>query len=174
MWSWEYIILCAVLAVAAFIDVRTHRIPNWLTYPTILLGFSLAFFNGGSALLANHLLGFFAAGLPFLALFLNGSLGGGDVKLMAGVGAFLGFPLALNALLSSIMIGGLFALLILIWQGRILGLAKYAWQTLWHKVGILANPPASLPPHKDKFPFGIAIAIGTALIIVPPGWLQSA
>lgn len=173
MWNWEYLVLCMVLTLAGFIDVRTHRIPNWLTYPTIILGLGLAYFNGGGALLVNHLLGFFAAGLPLLVMFLSGSLGGGDVKLMAGVGAFLGFPLAVNALISAIMVGGLFALLILIWQGRIFGMARYSWQTVWHRVGILANAPAPLPPHKDSFPFGTAIAIGTFLVLAPTLWLQA-
>ncbi len=173
MWNWEYLVLCMVLALAAVIDVRTHRIPNWLTYPTILVGFGLAYVNGGGALLVNHLLGFLAAGVPLLIMFLGGSLGGGDVKLMAGVGAFLGFPLAVNALISAIMVGGLFALLILIWQGRILGMVRWSWQTVWHKVRILAEPPAPLPPHKDSFPFGTAIAFGTFLVIAPTSWLQA-
>lgn len=69
-----------VIAVAfAAFDVRTGRIPNWLTVPALVLGCLL----GGP-------LGTLAGGaLPFW-LWSRGELGGGDVKAMAAIGAWLG------------------------------------------------------------------------------------
>ncbi|MCR9105779.1 MAG: A24 family peptidase [Gammaproteobacteria bacterium] len=164
------LILFGVLLAAAWMDIRVRRIPNWLTYPAILLGLALALLQGGVPLFLNHLLGFFVAGLPMLLLFVSGTLGGGDVKLMAAVGAFIGFPLVFNALISTFMLGGLFALLILIWQGRIFRMTSYAWRSVAFKVNLLSTPPAALPVYKDSLPFGLAIALGSIAVMIPPSW----
>jgi prepilin peptidase CpaA len=170
----EPLILLALLLPAAAIDITRHRIPNLLTYPAILGGLALALAGGGAAALGNHLLGLLLAAFPLYLMFLGGSLGGGDVKLMAAVGAITGFPVAVNALIASILVGGLCAALILIWQGRLLGLARYSWATVWHRVGLAQEPPEPLPRHKDAFPFAVAIAIGSCLVALPPDLLTRA
>jgi prepilin peptidase CpaA len=169
----ELFILTAMLVVAAAYDLRSHRIPNLLTYPAMLIGLGLASVSAGLSGLLNHTLGLLAAGVPMFVLFAGGSLGGGDVKLMAAVGALLGLPMALNALLASIMVGGLCAALILIWQGRLLGMATHSWRSLCHRSGLRAEPPAPLPRHRDSFPFGVAIAIGTLSVTITPDMLAA-
>jgi len=166
-------LLLALLVPATVMDFTRHRIPNYLTYPALVLGLCLAALSWGWTGLGNHLIGTFAAGIPLFLIFLSGSLGGGDVKLMAAVGAIVGFPNALNALLASIMVGGLCAALILIWQGRLWGLVQYAWSTLGYRAGILSQAPQPPPTHRDSFPFGVAIAIGSCLIVVPPTLMGS-
>ena len=147
--------------------MRYHRIPNYLTYTAMIAGLTLGLVSAGTYGFGVHLLGLLAGGLPLYLMFLGGSLGGGDVKLMAAVGAIIGFPAALNALIASILVGGLCAALILIWQGRLLGMAHYSWRMLWHRVGVASEAPAPLPARRDAFPFGVAIALGTLSMALP-------
>jgi len=82
--------LVVMLVIAAIIDWRSRRIPNWLTLVIVLSGL-------GSSLLPGHVTTLGQAGLglvvgfalPFV-LYALGALGGGDVKLLAGIGAWLG------------------------------------------------------------------------------------
>ena len=82
--------LTAMLAVAAFIDWRQRRIPNWLTVVMMASGLAGSLLPGNvippSTAFIGLLVGF---AIPFV-LFVMGALGGGDVKLLAGVGAWLG------------------------------------------------------------------------------------
>jgi prepilin peptidase CpaA len=85
----EVAVLCLV-TVAAGCDLAKHRIPNALVYPGWAVGFALGYATAGVAGLTSAALGFVVCFLPMFLLFVSGSLGGGDVKLMAGVGALLG------------------------------------------------------------------------------------
>ena len=104
------VLLTVVLVTAISADLRSSRIPNWLTFPAM-----------GVALLAHAWLGglqgmiFSLAGLGaglglFLILYFAGGIGAGDVKLMAAVGAIVGPYGALLSGLLAIMVGGLYAL----------------------------------------------------------------
>jgi prepilin peptidase CpaA len=97
-WSHEYLafaLLAAVLLAAAFFDIRTTRIPTKMLYTAIVLGFVLAAacglardgWSGMSMGLGLAGLAFLSAAVPFFLIFHAGGLGGGDVKLMAAVGA---------------------------------------------------------------------------------------
>lgn len=163
--AYPYIAALLLVTAAAYFDISDHRIPNALTYPAWVLGFLFGAVYGGWVGLADAALGFVAAFVPLLLMFIGGSIGGGDVKLMGGVGALLGFPAGLNALISSILVGGFFAAIILLWQGRLLPILKHAASTFWSK---LYPPHVPLPPPKklkDSFPFGVAIALGTYLTV---------
>lgn len=83
--------MIALLTWAAAVDVRSRRIPNWLSFSLMLtgLGQSAAWcrtVDGPGDAFLGLLTGF---ALTF-ALFGLGALGGGDVKLLAGIGAWLG------------------------------------------------------------------------------------
>ena len=104
------VLLTVVLVTAMCTDVRWSRIPNWLTFPA--MGFSLlahAWVGGLQGALFS--LAGLGAGLGlFLILYVTGSIGAGDVKLMAAVGAIMGPYGALLSGLLAIMVGGLYAL----------------------------------------------------------------
>ena len=161
-----HFVVIALVTIAAFFDIRDHRIPNVLTYPAWIIGLVLAGIAAGWYGVANSAIGFAVTFFPLLLMFLGGSIGGGDVKLMGGVGALLGFPAGLNALISSIIVGGFFAAIILLWQGRLVPILKHAASTVWSKI-YRAHVPVDAPPqHKDSFPFGVAIALGTYLTVI--------
>ena len=106
-----------ILLLAAFLDLLTHKVPNILILPSLLLAFLLAYMNGGSGLLLNSILGACVGFLVLLYPYSKSLIGAGDVKLMAVVGAFLGPKLVLLAVLYTSVFGGLIVLIYLTYQG---------------------------------------------------------
>src|SRR3954447_22625979 len=98
------ITLILLVTATALFDLRSGKIPNALTYPACIFGLGLSIAEGGGLGLTNSLAGLAVGFLPFFVLYLSGGLGGGDVKLMAAVGALMGFPFSLNALITSVLV----------------------------------------------------------------------
>ena len=108
---------------AAIFDIRSRRIPNWLNLTGIILGFGL------NALLAypfplegvKHAgVGMLFAFAVYFVLYLIHAMGAGDVKLMAAIGAILASPSNWFRLFIVVaLIGGIFALTLLLAKGRI-------------------------------------------------------
>jgi prepilin peptidase CpaA len=101
--------LIVCLAIAAIIDARERRIPNWLTFGLILAGLARAAAAGSAPQFGHSLLGFLVGGSIPLVLFAISALGGGDVKLLAGIGAWLGagpviLVMAVEAILGLIIV----------------------------------------------------------------------
>lgn len=158
------VLLFGTLTVAATTDVLRRKIYNWLTVPAIAFGLALSFGAGGldgsahSFGFWNHLLGSVVGLLIFFVAYWVGGMGGGEVKLMAAVGAIMGFPFIVGATVWSGLVGAAMAMWVLVWRGQLLGglrrSARYA----------LSLRPAQLPaedPLKVKIPYGVAIAFGT-------------
>ena len=90
---------------AAAEDLRSRRIPNWLTFSLALSGIATSFTAGA---IVGPQLSFagFAVGFALpLVLFLLGALGGGDVKLLAGVGAWFGPGVVFGVFLLAAVLG---------------------------------------------------------------------
>lgn len=108
VFGWTFcLVLLALLVVAAYQDLRRMVVPKWITLPTLALGLLFNLVRGvwltgdGWGLLDGVLvsLGGFAAGFVlFLLMYVLGTCGGGDVKLFAAVGAWVG-PLVVVYLL---------------------------------------------------------------------------
>jgi prepilin peptidase CpaA len=134
-------LLLVFLAAATYTDVRRHKIYNWITYSGIVVALIL---NAVAALLDGWqseqvhwlvpiaiglgdyfggILGDGAAGLLICGftmvvcfVFFPGGVGGGDVKLIAMMGAFLGTSAGLEAMLWTFILGGAMAVISLVWQ----------------------------------------------------------
>jgi prepilin peptidase CpaA len=154
--------LTALACTAAWFDFTTHRIPNWLTVSGLAV-----------ALLLRALVGFSSLGLGLeglglalavsLALYALRAIGGGDVKLLAAVGAFFGFPSAITALATMAVLGGAFALFSMVRRGLLpllifntVDLVK-SWRTLG-RAGELRTLDS---PGALTIPYGVPIAVGT-------------
>src|ERR1700722_6624762 len=86
---WHIWLVTVVLVVAAVIDGWMLKVPNWITIPMIIAGWAFNIYTGGWAGLAWSLLGT-AVGLGLLLpLYAIGGMGAGDVKLLAGIGAWV-------------------------------------------------------------------------------------
>jgi prepilin peptidase CpaA len=97
--------LLGMLCIAAVIDWRHRRIPNWLTFLMALSGIASSFMAGAVAHPSQVIPGLFVGfAIPFV-LFAMGALGGGDVKLLAGVGAWVGPILVVKIFLAAAIVG---------------------------------------------------------------------
>ncbi len=157
-------LLFPVLTAAAVWDWRARVIPNWLTLSALLVALGLAALPGGIDLVAS--LEGAALGLGFgFVLFVLGALGGGDAKLFAAVGAFLGPLSFLYALLAVILVGGAMALVAVVRKGALratlgnMGLIVLSLVTF----GLAGRRVTLSSEGAIAVPYGIAIAIGTVI-----------
>jgi prepilin peptidase CpaA len=167
----KHIVVIGVVLTAAIIDVRTHRIPNILT------------FGSAAAALVYHA---WAAGIPglgvsaggwavgvalFLPMFLLRGMGGGDVKLLGAVGAWLGPMAVLYAGLYSVLAGGVLALVVGGMHGYLRKAFANIWGLLglWRTAGIQPLPGLTIEDSVGpRLAYGVAIAAGTVATV----WLK--
>ena len=154
----------AMTILAALLDWRSRRIPNWLTVPGFISGVTLhTVLNGWHGLQ-------FALGGGVLALFLLlplvllRALGAGDWKLMGAVGAFLGPVFFVFVFFGSVLASGIMAVVQMYRAGRVVETFRNMWTLVkgFFAFGLKKNPQISLDnPRLLKLPFGVAVAAAT-------------
>ena len=164
--------LLALLLAAAVYDVRFRRIPNWLT-----LGGAIV------AVVMNTVIGPPLAGLGFtlqglavafgfyMVLYVLRAMGAGDVKLMAAVGALVGWQRWLGIFFVTAILGGVMAMLLILARKRV-------QSTFWNLGFILTELKSGRPAYLGKeerdvrspkavgLPHGAVIAVGTVFYLV--------
>ena len=151
----------AVMALAALLDLTSRRIPNALTVTAVALGLLLRVPLGLHAVIAG-ILGIGLALVLTTPLFLAGALGGGDAKLLAAVGAFMGPGRLIGACLLIALLGGIVALLDAARRGALL---RVLLNTFHIVVGWLSPVRSGVPisissPTAMTVPYGVPIAVG--------------
>ena len=177
-------ILCAFLLCASWIDVRSHRIPNWLVLGGAVLGVMLNTIlpeGFGFISILPGAIGFWkslaglAVGLAILfPMYLLRAMGAGDVKLMAMVGAFLGPTAILGVILMTFIVGGVLSLLIVLRNGTMKRMSDNLQTMLL--AGFIKTTLKELPTIEPasvsagKMPYAIAIASGTFIYFSLAGY----
>jgi prepilin peptidase CpaA len=164
-------LLLAIVLVAAVYDVRYRRIPNWLTVSGVLLGLALnTFLYQGWPGLRLSLAGM-AVGLGvYFVLYALRAMGAGDAKLMAAVGAIVGWRDWFGIFLITAIIGGLMALILVVTHGRVK-------KTMWNLSFIVSEMKSLRPAYLAKeeldvrspkalgLPHGAVIAVSTVFFL---------
>ncbi len=180
--NWQYWLVSIVLIVAAVIDGIQLRVPNWLTFPMIISGWvfsAMAYGMAGEGWMTG--LGWSLAGTAVgLALLLPayaiGGMGAGDVKLMAGIGAWVHCWITFYAFCLSAIIGAVIAL-IMVWRAGKMRKHTDQFKFIVNEILTVRNPEALATIAADRkssmmlLPYGIPIAIGTIVYFAATGLL---
>jgi prepilin peptidase CpaA len=158
-------VVLVMAGVAAFTDVRRGVIPNWLTLP-VLVGAPIAHgvISGGTGLLQS-LIGLLVCGLVPLIINRVGGMAGGDVKLLAAIGAVGGVYVGIEVQLLSFIAAAIYSIGQLAWNGKL-------FSSLMSSFFLALNPilprrfrrqiPVELM-HRIRL--GAAIFLGTLIVL---------
>jgi leader peptidase (prepilin peptidase)/N-methyltransferase len=131
--------LLSALIVLTMIDLEHQIIPDRITLPGIAAGWLSSLLTGQVPILQALIGSLVGGGIFYLVVILSGGgMGGGDVKLGAMLGAFLGWKLVLVSIFLSVFTGGLVA------------------------AGVLLSGRKG---RKDPIPFGPFLALGAAVTL---------
>jgi prepilin peptidase CpaA len=162
------VVLTIILTVAVITDIFVYRIPNWLTFPSMLFGICYHIYASGFHGFVLCMAGLFLGICVFVPFYVVAGMGAGDVKLMGAVGVFLGPAGVFAAFLATAIIGGLHAIILL----KLNGLLR---ETIIRYRAMLTSLLITrrfdyIPPEKGvKRPYmayGVSIAIGTSIVVI--------
>jgi prepilin peptidase CpaA len=159
-------LVSAVLVEAAIIDGLQLRVPNWLTFHFVLGGIAFGCWIGGIQGFLWALAGTGVGLATLLPLYAIGGMGAGDVKLMAGVGAWMGPWLTLGAFVTSALVGGVMAVGLIVASGELMR-HWVTFQAIGHEILTVRDPSklaqraGERKPQMTLLPYGIPIAVGS-------------
>ena len=174
-------VLMAALVIAAIVDTRTGRIPNWLVFGGALYAVA---YNSFFPVYPRDIgilfaLGGLGVGLAaFLPLYALRVMGAGDVKLMAMVGAFIGTGATISAVLATLVAGGVLAVCLAVSLGRLARMVRNLSLMFRGTVLTLSTGVGGVAVLDEasagKMPYGVAIAAGTIgyLVVEQLGFIQ--
>jgi prepilin peptidase CpaA len=148
---WQLAVAVVIGLVAAIEDIARRRISNWIPITAFVAGLCCLTLNRGWRGALSALGGAVAGFLVFLVFYCLGGMGGGDVKLMAGLGAVVGIERILPAALWTAACGGILAAICV-------GIP--AVRSIWTRT-------PSRTDRVDSIPYAPAIAVGMWLALVP-------
>ena len=170
--NWPIWVVTITLIVAAVIDGFELKVPNWITFPLVISGWiysvacaanlGLTWYEG----LGWSLLGTIVGLALLLPAYMIGGMGAGDVKLLAGVGAWIHVTHTFYAFALSAIIGAILAVAMVLVRR---GWSKHSGQ-FWMILNeiITVKDPERLAAIAAKrkssmllLPYGIPIAMGT-------------
>jgi prepilin peptidase CpaA len=165
------VVICVSL-IAAVMDVKNRRIPNWLTGPLFIGGLIFSAVNGGfngfiEALAAGVLLA-----LPFVFLFILAGGGAGDAKLTGAIGTWLSIREAAISLACILIVGGILGLIVAVHKKRLKVVLTNVMIPVWDiflaflcRVGMIkaVKSMRDIEGEKLTVPYGVAIFIGVCV-----------
>jgi prepilin peptidase CpaA len=168
-------VVLAASIVAAVTDVWKFKVHNWLTVPLMLSGLVYHGIHGGWAALSDSAMGVLLGFGVLLIFYLMGGMGAGDVKLMAGVGAWFGMDLTFFVFLASALAALVYAIALIVFFGSLretllnLRIIWHRFGAAWRRLGAEDNIESRVnlaDRRRRAIPFAAMMAIGVILLLV--------
>jgi prepilin peptidase CpaA len=161
---WPIWLVSFVLVVAAIIDGICLKVPNWITFPMIATGWAYSLVAGSWEGLAWSITGTVVGLVLLLMVYCIGGMGAGDVKLLAGIGAWVHLEHTFWIFMVTTIVGGIMALAMIAISGR---WRKHLGQMkmLSEEIVVLKDPErlferaAKRKPTMLLLPYGIPMTI---------------
>jgi len=152
-------------------DLWARRVPNVLTFGAAAAALAFHLIDGGWPGLGWSALGWLTGLVLFLPFFALGGMGGGDVKLLAALGAWLGPGATVWLAIYAALAGGVLAILVSSATGYLRQALANIWAllTFWRVVGVQSHPGLTLQSAgAPRLPYAVPIAAGLVLTL----WLH--
>ncbi len=154
-----------LVVLAASTDLVARRVPNVLVAAGLVLAFAVqVWLRGPLGGAAQWIEGILTGLVLLLPVYLLGGMAAGDVKLLMGVGAWVGPDMTFSVALITFLAGGVWGLALALRRGRVRPLLKnlgFLLSALWQP-GRKFVPPDQLPAESiGTIPYAVAIAAGT-------------
>jgi len=158
------LLLVPMAIVITYMDVRYRRIPNKLVLVTLLGGLFLNTFFEGSHGLAMSLGGFGLAFALMIFFHIFGTLGAGDVKLFAAIGAVNGLSLVLPTLIVVAITGGVLAIFKMVYSRRVKATMFGVVQFFYGLLPGQTVPRFDIPADRSyTLPYALPICFGSLI-----------
>lgn len=164
-----YMIALALGAGAAVTDARTGHIPNALTLPVLVIAPLAHLVLAGPRMAAVSVVGALLCGAVPYVMFRTGAAGGGDVKLLAAIGAVAGASFGIETQIFGFLLATFVSLLFLAYRGRLLA-------TLCNALFLAINPilpqryrRVAAPEAMSTIRMGIPFFLGALIAL----WLRA-
>ncbi len=174
--NWHIWLVTMVLVVAAVIDGWKLKVPNWITFPFVVAGWTYSAVWFGWVGLGWSMAGTGVGLLLLLPAYAIGGMGAGDVKLLAGVGAWVWGTVTFYAFCVSAVVGGVLAVAMVLYA-RKFGHHKAQFLAILTEIMVLRNAEelSEIATQRKSsmmlLPYGIPIAIGTITYFAWAGML---
>jgi prepilin peptidase CpaA len=164
-------LLCA--SIGSIHDVRERKIPNRLCGLSILAGLALHMAFAGWHGLGDSAMAGLLAGALALVFWIAGGMGAGDVKLLTAIGCLTGFLPLRMVLLSTVIAGGIFALALSAYHGRLRETLSNVSALIAHhrREGLTPHPDLNVRgPRTLCIPFALPVAAGCLFTLCMLVW----
>jgi len=169
---WSVWLVAVTLVVAAVIDGLYLKVPNWLTIPMIASGLVFSFAVAGWQGLGWSLLGTIVGLILLLIVYSIGGMGAGDVKLLAGIGAWMHVEHTFWIFIATTVVGGIMALIMIAASGR---WKKHIGQMkmITQEIVEVRDPEALFAIAKERKPRMMLLPYGVPMTIAALGYFAT-
>jgi len=174
------VVVFIALLVMAVTDLWKFRVHNALTVPLLISGLIYQGVTAGTSGLANGLLGALFGFSALIVFWMMGGIGSGDVKLLAGIGAWLGLTLTFYVFIASSLAAGVYSIVLLITNRNVretwvnLQIAWYRLKAVGRYLGSDTDVDAAVTRADRRqrlVPFAAMVAIGLIGALLAAWWL---
>jgi prepilin peptidase CpaA len=159
-------VIIGISVLAAVTDLLRGKIYNWLTLPMMVCGMFASFYYGGWTALLHSMGGIGLGFVLYSWMYFLRTMGAGDVKFLMALGAWGGVGFTFDVGLLGVLLGGVLAILLIIFKGRMSSFSKRMYRFLLTLLVKELEPEFPKIDRKFTMPYGVPIAVAAIWVVL--------